>query len=165
MIFYIWGAKCYGRVSSSEDRGSGPESWVSYFLLFKYSLRNLGKLNVLPYEVENGKDWWHVKWANNYDRGVTHTRKIIIKTLSLGVGRYILIFSGLADRFHVIIALIVSEDSTDPQGFTTTFRMVSVFEEEEEEKREGFLKEDIFAGWCLSKTLRSSMSVMRMSEH
>lgn len=77
---------------------------------------------------------------------MTHTWKIIIKTLSLGVGRYILIFSGLADRFHVIIALIVSEDSADPQGFTTTFRMVSVFEEEEEEKREGFLKEDIFAG-------------------
>lgn len=40
----------------------------------------------------------------------------------LEVGSYILIFLGLANRFSVIHALVISEDRSDSQGFMSTFQ-------------------------------------------
>lgn len=58
----------------------------------------------------------------------------------LEIGQHLLIFLGLADRFHIILALAISEDSANSQGFLSTFSMVSLFEDHEEEEKNSWRK-------------------------
>lgn len=43
-------------------------------------------------------------------------------------------FGGLVNRFPMIVALLISEDSAKSQGFMSSFPMVPLYDEEEEEE-------------------------------